>query len=266
MLRKQENMELSKAKQGIYSQLSRRKMRDRHGLFIAEGRKSIEDTIGSFEVEAIVSTNPESIPEEWGCRNVSFVVSQGQMGKISSLSTPSDILAVYRIPDGYYDNVPEPAPDKLYLLLDGVQDPGNLGTIIRTAHWFGIDRIYASKDTVDIFNPKTVQSTMGSLGRVEVVYCDLCRLLNDNPEIPVYGTLLNGDNIYEASLSASGFIIMGNEGKGISAPIRNMVTSPLLIPPYDSGNHSESLNVAVATAVVLSQFRGRLNGGLKWGE
>lgn len=118
MLRKQENMELSKAKQGIYSQLSRRKMRDRHGLFIAEGRKSIEDTIGSFEVEAIVSTNPESIPEEWGCRNVSFVVSQGQMGKISSLSTPSDILAVYRIPDGYYDNVPEPAPDKLYLLLD----------------------------------------------------------------------------------------------------------------------------------------------------
>ncbi|WP_280119125.1 RNA methyltransferase [Sangeribacter muris] len=258
-------MELSKAKQGIYSQLSRRKMRDRHGLFIAEGRKSIEDTIGSFEVEAIVSTNPESIPEEWGCRNVSFVVSQGQMGKISSLSTPSDILAVYRIPDGYYDNVPEPAPDKLYLLLDGVQDPGNLGTIIRTAHWFGIDRIYASKDTVDIFNPKTVQSTMGSLGRVEVVYCDLCRLLNDNPEIPVYGTLLNGDNIYEASLSASGFIIMGNEGKGISAPIRNMVTSPLLIPPYDSGNHSESLNVAVATAVVLSQFRGCLNGGLKWG-
>ena len=89
--------------------------------------------------------------------------------------------------------------------------------------------------------------------------------MNDNPEIPVYGTLLNGDNIYEASLSASGFIIMGNEGKGISAPIRNMVTSPLLIPPYDSGNHSESLNVAVATAVVLSQFRGRLNGGLKWG-
>ena len=102
MLRKQENMELSKAKQGIYSQLSRRKMRDRHGLFIAEGRKSIEDTIGSFEVEAIVSTNPESIPEEWGCRNVSFVVSQGQMGKISSLSTPSEMHFIRyscRIPD-----------------------------------------------------------------------------------------------------------------------------------------------------------------------
>lgn len=259
-------MELSKAKQGIYSQLSRRKMRDRYGLFVAEGRKCIADTIGRFDMEAVIALDPDSIPEEWGCGNVLFQVSESLMGKISSLSTPSDVLAVYRIPEGYYENVPKPDSDKLYLLLDGIQDPGNMGTIIRTAHWFGIDRIYASQDTVDIFNPKTVQSTMGSLGKVEVVYCNLCDLIKDNPDMPVYGTLLNGRNIYEATLTGQGFIIMGNEGKGISETMRNLVTSPLLIPPYDAENHPESLNVAIATGVVLSQFRGRGNGGAQMGR
>ena len=138
-----------------------------------------------------------------------------------------------------------------------IQDPGNLGTIMRTAHWFGIDRIYASRDTVDIFNPKTVQSTMGSLGRVEIVYCDLGELMDKNPDMPVYGTLLDGKNIYKATLGEHGFIIMGNEGKGISESLRKRITSPLLIPPYDYSNHSESLNVAIATAVTLSQFRSR---------
>ncbi len=250
-------MELSKTKQGIYSQLSRRKMRDRHGLFIAEGRKCIGDTIGKFDVEAIVALDPDSIPAEWGYIDAVYKVSESQMSKISSFSTPSDVLAIYRIPDGYYDSVPVPESEKLYLLLDGIQDPGNMGTIIRTAHWFGIDRIYASHDTVDIFNPKTVQATMGSLGKVEVVYCDLCDLIKGNPGMPLYGTLLDGENIYDAELTGNGFIIMGNEGKGISDPIRDLVTWPLLIPPYDLGNHSESLNVSIATAVVLSQFRCR---------
>lgn len=250
-------MELSKVKQGIYSQLWRRKMRDRYGLFIVEGRKSIGDTIDRFDVEAIVAVNAGSVPEKWGCGNVTFAVSESMMGKISSLSTPSDVLAVYRIPEGYYDNIPRPDPDRLYLLLDGIQDPGNMGTIIRTAHWFGIDRIYASQDTVDIFNPKTVQSTMGSLGKVEVVYCNLSDLIRDNPEMPVFGTLLNGEDIYKATLREYGFLVMGNEGKGISEQIRNLVTTPLLIPPDDSGNHPESLNVAIATAVTLSQFRSR---------
>ncbi len=250
-------MELSKGKAGVYSQLSRRKMRDKYGLFIVEGKKSVEDTLGRFEMETMVVKSGVSLPEDWFCRFTVYEVSESQMAKISSLSTPPDVLAVYSIPEGYYENVPKPEPDRLYLLLDGIQDPGNMGTIIRTAHWFGIDRIYASKDTVDIFNPKTIQSTMGSMGRVEVVYCDLAELLDSTSGMPVYGTLLDGDSIYTASLGSSGFIIMGNEGKGISAPLRERITNPLLIPPYDPSNHSESLNVAIATAVTLSQFRSR---------
>lgn len=249
-------MELSKARQSIYAQLSQRKMRDKHGLFIAEGRKCVEDTIGLFTPEAVVVADGFTVPEEWSCGDVVFEVTRQQMNKISSLSTSPDVLAVYRVPRGFYEHVPAPDADKLYLMLDGVRDPGNLGTIIRTAHWFGIDRIYASRDTVDLFNPKTVQSTMGSLGRVEVVYCDLAEVIGANPEMPVYGTLLNGENIYKATLTEHGFIVMGNEGKGISDELRELVNCPLLIPPYFADEHSESLNVAIATAVTLSEFRG----------
>lgn len=250
-------MELSKARQSIYSQLSKRKMRDRHNLFVVEGRKSVEDTIGVFKAEAVITIDCDLVPESWGCSGILQEVSRPVMEKISSLSTAPDVIAVYRIPEGFYDNVPDPCEGKLYLLLDGIQDPGNLGTIMRTAHWFGIDRIYASRDTVDIFNPKTIQSTMGSLGRVEIIYCDLAELVEKNPDMPVYGTLLDGENIYKATLGEHGFIIMGNEGKGISESLRKRITSPLLIPPYDYSNHSESLNVAIATAVTLSQFRSR---------
>lgn len=250
-------MELSKARQSIYSQLSKRKMRDRHNLFVVEGRKSVEDTIGVFKAEAVITIDCDLVPESWGCSGILYEVSRPVMEKISSLSTAPDVIAVYRIPEGFYDNVPDPCEGKLYLLLDGIQDPGNLGTIMRTAHWFGIDRIYASRDTVDIFNPKTIQSTMGSLGRVEIIYCDLAELVEKNPDMPVYGTLLDGENIYKATLGEHGFIIMGNEGKGISESLRKRITSPLLIPPYDYSNHSESLNVAIATAVTLSQFRSR---------
>lgn len=250
-------MELSKARLSIYSQLSKRKMRDRHNLFIVEGRKSVEDTIGVFKAEAVVTTDRNLVPESWGCARILHEVPRSVMEKISSLSTASDIVAVYRIPDGFYDKVPAPCKNKLYLLLDGIQDPGNLGTIMRAAHWFGIGRIYASRDTVDIYNPKTIQATMGSLGRVEIVYCDLAGLIDENPEMPVYGTLLDGENIYEATLEGHGFIIMGNEGNGISESLRTRITTPLLIPPYDCSNHPESLNVAIATAVTLSQFRSR---------
>jgi len=251
-------MELSKSKQSIYSQLSKRKMRDRYGLFIVEGGKSVSDTISQFTAEAIVVSGGTAVPESWGCGEKVYEVTPERMSKISTLSTPPEVLAVYRIPAGFYETVPVPDQSKLYLLLDGIQDPGNLGTIIRTAHWFGIERIYASQDTADIFNPKAIQSTMGSLGRVEVIYCDLSELISGCPQMPVYGTLLDGDNIYEATLGEHGFIVMGNEGKGISARLRDKITSPLLIPPYDSSNHSESLNVAIATAVTLSQFRSRI--------
>ncbi len=251
-------MELSKSKQSIYSQLSKRKMRERYGLFLVEGYKSVGDTIGLFEIEAVIAVTGTMIPDNWKCAGKIFEVTPATIKKISSLSTPPEVVAIFHIPDNNSQhNIPGPDQNKLYLLLDGIQDPGNMGTIVRTAHWFGIDRIYASKDTVDIYNPKTIQSTMGSLGKVEVIYCDLAALISSCPEFPVYGTLLEGENIYKATLKEHGFIIMGNEGNGISERLRLLVSSPLLIPPYHNENHPESLNVAIATAVTLSQFRSR---------
>ncbi|MDE7108516.1 MAG: RNA methyltransferase, partial [Muribaculaceae bacterium] len=165
---------------------------------------------------------------------------------------PSQVMAIFKMPG---NEMPEIKQDKLYLLLDGVQDPGNLGTIIRTYDWFGVDTIFASDSTVDVFNPKTVQSTMGSLKRVEVHYTDLGRLIERYPDMPVYGTVLDGRNIYKMKLNDFGFIVMGNEGNGITDSIKNKIKIPLLIPPYDKDSHAESLNVAIATAVVLSTFR-----------
>ncbi len=259
-------MELSKSRISLYSQLSRKKIRDREGLFIAEGLKCVEDIYDTFPPVAFIAT-----PQWWETTAVGerlrqqypelcFSVDSRILAKISSLSTPPDIIAVYKKPEAP-EAPPAPAAGNLYLLLNGIQDPGNLGTIMRTAHWFGVKRIYASSDTVDLYNPKTIQATMGSLGKVEVVYCDLCDLVKDNPQMPLYGTLLEGTNIYTAPLSQTGFIAMGNEGKGLSPELRSLVTVPLNIPPYHTTDHGESLNVAIATAVVLSQFRMRAFSG-----
>ena len=145
--------------------------------------------------------------------------------------------------------------DRLTIMLDGVQDPGNLGTIIRIADWFGIDSIICSPDTADAYNPKVVQATMGSLGRVSVTYSPLVPLLSSLPaEMPIYGTLLDGKDIYQKELTRHGVIIMGNEGNGISEEVRAMVTHPLLIPRFRQGESAESLNVAVATAITCSEF------------
>ena len=145
--------------------------------------------------------------------------------------------------------------DRLTIMLDGVQDPGNLGTIIRIADWFGIDSIICSPDTADAYNPKVVQATMGSLGRVRVTYSQLTPLLSSiNGEMPIYGTLLDGKDIYQTELTQRGIIIMGNEGNGISEEVRKMVTHPILIPRFRQGESAESLNVAVATAITCSEF------------
>lgn len=251
-------MELSKRKFGIYSGLSSAKMRERQGLFVVEGKKCVHDTIADFDVEAIVAVKDAIMDAELIAGGTPlYEVSETDMRRLSSLSTPPDILAVYRLPSTE-GNASDINPDELYLMLDGVRDPGNMGTIVRTAHWFGIKRIFASFDCVDIFNPKTIQSTMGSLGKVRVDYCDLASLAAAHPEMAVYGTLLDGANIYKANLGMSGFIVMGNEGKGLSEGMRSRVTSPLLIPPFDPKDHSESLNVAIATGIVLSQFRQRV--------
>ena len=230
---------------------------------MAEGRKSVEDLLPYFQLEAlIVLDNVDRVALSSSLSDIEksgklYLVQDSTMKKLSSLSTPSDIVAVFRLPADDENSIYTLDPKKLYLMLDGVQDPGNMGTIIRTAHWFGVDKIFTSKDSVDIFNPKTVQATMGSLGRGEVVSCDLADVIMQNPSLPVYGTFLDGENIYKAELSAGGIIIMGNEGKGVSEKMRSLATHKLLIPPYNSDNHSESLNVAIATAVVLSCFRSK---------
>lgn len=250
-------MELSKRKLLAYSMLSNRKHRQRSGLFIVEGEKSVADTICHYKPEAVIVEEGHALSMIENCKidcSILLTATANDMQKLSSLSTAPSVIAVYHIPEKK-DVLLEKLPEELYLMLDEVQDPGNLGTIIRTAHWFGIRRIFASKGTADIYNPKTIQSTMGSLPFVEVVYCDLRDVIENNREMPVYGLMLDGDNIYKTKLGSKGFVIMGNEGKGISRELRDCITHRLLIPPYDPDFHGESLNVAIATAVTLSTFR-----------
>ena len=247
-------MELSKSKLQLFSSLSSAKMRRKHRLFIVEGEKGVADCLASYLPSALVVLKGAdvSLPP---CQAPVMEASEQEMRKISNLTTPPTLIGVFHLPEE--EERMEPLdPDRLYLMLDGVQDPGNLGTIIRTCHWFGVFTIIASRDTVDVFNPKVVQATMGSLGHVRVVYADLARVIGENPAMPVYGTLLEGENIFHADLSVGGLIIMGNEGNGISAPIRQLITRPLNIPPA-TPDHGESLNVAIATAITLSQFRAR---------
>lgn len=253
---------LSKTKVGYFASLSRKKIRERERLFLVEGEKSVEDTLGRFKLKALVGRS------EWldhnrslwlDCESDVYEATSEQMGKMSALSTPPVVAAVYEIPEEKPLKIND---DHLILMLDGVQDPGNLGTIIRTAHWFGVHGIIASVDTVDLYNPKTLMATMGSLGCVDVWYRNLEEVLDEYPDKPVYGTVLDGKNIYKANLGTVGFIIMGNEGKGISLPLQQRLTQRLFIPPGNPSNHGESLNVGIATAVTLSQFAARKESGI----
>lgn len=235
---------ISKNQLKAVRQLEMKKYRTREGLFVAEGPKVVGDLLRcGFHPAMLFAT------AEWKGSDAQLVTDD-ELRKLSFLQHPQQVLAVFPIPDV------QPAAQKsqLALVLDGVQDPGNLGTIIRIADWFGISTIFCSEDTADAWNPKVVQATMGSIARVQIVYCDLQQLLKDTT-LPVYGTLLDGNNIYEQELKPEGYIVMGNEGNGISAPIRQLVTHRLLIPSFRPG--AESLNVAIATAITCSEFRRR---------
>ena len=176
-----------------------------------------------------------------------------QMAKMSQFSNPSDVIAVYEMPEKEIDE--KEVRDGLNIVLDNVQDPGNLGTIIRLADWYGIKNIFASIGTVDVYNHKVVQATMGAISRVKVHYCDVPNLLEEYNDLPVWGTFLDGDNIYQSELDNKGFVVFGNEGQGIGQKVSKLVNKRLLIPSWNSGETSESLNVGVATAVVISEFR-----------
>ena len=236
-------------------QLELKKYRRREGVFVAEGPKVVGDLLRRFQPVAVYAT------EEWDQGDRSLIpVTDDELRRISFLQHPQQVLALFPIPETSAAANPQflILTSQLSLALYGVQDPGNLGTIIRIADWFGIDTIYCSEDTADTYNPKVVQATMGSIARVNIIYTDLLRLFDSlPPSYPVYGTLLDGENIYQQTLSNEGIIVMGNEGNGISEAIRQRVNRRLLIPCFREGDKAESLNVAIATAITCSEFKRR---------
>ena len=236
---------ISKNQIKFVRQLEQKKYRKKEGLFVAEGPKVVGDLLrAGFKAHTIFATS------EWESQGQTFQeVSDEELRRVSFLQHPQRVLALFFIPT---ESIP--SVSSLSLALDDVQDPGNLGTIIRIADWFGIDTIYCSENTADAWSPKVVQATMGSIARVNIIYTDLQELIS-KAQVPVYGTLLDGQDIYTQELSKEGIIVMGNEGNGISAPIRKLINHKLLIPQFHEG--PESLNVAIATAITCSEFRRR---------
>lgn len=248
---------LSKNKIKYIHSLELKKNRKEEGVFIAEGHKIIDDLLGCFPCRLLIATPAWLSAHSFVNAAEICEVTQEELSRASLQKTPQDVLAVFEQPA--YEWNPRVIKDSLCLALDDVQDPGNLGTIIRLADWFGIEHIFCSIGTADAFNPKTVQATMGALARVKVHYCSLTQLIkNIGKEVPVYGTFLNGNRIYTEELSANGLIVMGNEGKGVSPEVESMINKRLYIPNYPQERKaSESLNVAIATAIVCSEFRRR---------
>ena len=244
---------LSKNKIKYIRSLELKKNRKEEKVFVAEGHKLVNDLMGHFPCRLLTGT------AEWFSSHADEVIEVGQeeLSRVSLQKTPQEVLAIFEQP--VYESDSKVISKSLCLALDNIQDPGNLGTIIRLADWFGIEDIFCSTGTVDVFNPKTVQATMGAIARVKVHYCDLPKLISSLKGIPVYGTFLDGNVIYSETLSANGLIVMGNEGNGISREVEALINRRLYIPNYPQEREtSESLNVAIATAVVCAEFRRRL--------
>ncbi|MFB9078519.1 TrmH family RNA methyltransferase [Flavobacterium procerum] len=238
---------VSKNQIKLISSLHQKKHRFANQLFFAEGVKVIQELLQSnFELEHLFTTLNDFEEVKTSKRTL---INDQELKKISALSTPNTCLAVFKMPA---EN--EIIDSDLILALDDIRDPGNLGTILRLCDWFGIKQIICSKETVDIFNPKVVQATMGSITRVNVNYLDLNDFLSKT-QLPVFGTFMNGDNIYQSDLPQNGIIIMGNEANGISSEIEKTVTTRLTIPRFGELQKTESLNVATATAIILSEFK-----------
>ncbi|MBP5381240.1 MAG: RNA methyltransferase [Bacteroidaceae bacterium] len=240
---------ISKAQVKLVRSLQQKKFRDELGLFVAEGEKCVSEIAKGFELVSLFREGENA--------------TRTEIEQMSGLRTPQGVIGVFKkrpIGDCRLEI------EDLVLVLDGVQDPGNLGTIIRTCDWFGVHDIVCSLDTADCYNPKVVQATMGALARVRVHYVDLPKWLKEyrsqSSDIRIYGTLLDGKDMYEElkvkgeRLTAKGTIIMGNEGNGISQEVRPFITHPIRIPSYPKDvETSESLNVSIATAIVLAEFR-----------
>lgn len=248
---------ISKNKIKYIRSLELKKNRNKEGKFVAEGHKVVDDLLALQPADLIVATREWLQGKHFSENTEVQEVTDEELRKVSFLQHPQQVLAVFPQASSKNYTAHSINTQELSLALDGVQDPGNLGTIIRIADWFGITHIYCSEDTADVYNPKVVQATMGSIARVKVEYGNLLELIESLPaDVPVYGTLLNGDNIYQQELENRGVIIMGNEGKGISPALSQKVNRRLLIPNFPEGRPTaDSLNVAIATAITCSEFR-----------
>lgn len=258
---------MTRAEIQLVRSLGDKQGRSETGLFAAEGEKLVRELLESgFRVRTVYHTGEE----DFGGRRAERI-TRGEMERISRLKTPSDCLALVEIPN--YTFAAASLRGRLSIALDGVQNPGNMGTIIRLADWFGVTDLLCSEDCADCFNPKVIQATMGAITRVRVHYGDLGRMLSEAAaeSLSVYGTFLEGENIYTAQLGPEGVLVLGNEGKGISAETAALVSRKLVIPPYlapgkggnacaphtGAGFRAESLNVAVAAAIAVVEFRRR---------
>lgn len=247
---------ISASQRKMIASLQQSRHRRESRLFVAEGAKCLFELIGAFRCRMIVATHAFLLSHSCDMPAGIEIVKGGRadMERISSMSNPPEVIAVMEMPE--QAALPDPSAE-LVLALDDIQDPGNLGAIIRTCDWFGVRTIVCSQATVDIYNPKVVQSTMGAMAHVNVVSADLAAWLESlHHSVPVYGTFLDGEDIYNESLGANGVVVMGNEGRGITPRVAAAVNRRLFIPPFPrDAQHVESLNVSVATAITLAQFR-----------
>ncbi len=243
---------VSKNQIKIITGLQQKKYRNQHKMFFAEGVKVVQELLESnFELQQIYTV--EDIFNREYADKVT-IITEPELKKISALTTPNVCLALFTIP--------QPAAVKneaLIMALDDVRDPGNLGTIIRLCDWFGITQLVCSKQCADVYSPKVVQATMGSLTRVNIIYTNLQEYLL-KADLPVFGTFMDGNNIYAEPLPKEGIIVMGNEANGISADTEKYVSNKIAIPRFGNLQKTESLNVATAAAIVLSEFRRNFNG------
>ena len=238
-------MSLSKNHIKLITSLSQKKYRQKHKLFVVEGVKVVQEFLNSsYELEIVFSTDTD-----FSSTNKFIEVTDQELKKISSLKNPNKVLAIFKIP-----NQINPIMGGLILALDSINDPGNLGTIIRLCDWFGIEQLVCSNETVDCFNSKVVQASMGSLTRVAVSYLDLKKYLQ-NASLPIFVADMDGLNVYKTKLPDSAVLVLGNEANGISDEIKQLVTTKITIPRYGAFQQTESLNVATASAILLSEFR-----------
>lgn len=238
-------MSLSKNHIKLITSLSQKKYRQKHKLFVVEGVKVVQEFLNSsYELDIVFSSDTN-----FSSTNKFIKVTDQELKKISSLKNPNKVLAIFKIP-----NQINPIMGGLILVLDSINDPGNLGTIIRLCDWFGIEQLVCSNETVDCFNSKVVQASMGSLTRVAVSYLDLKKYLQ-NASVPIFVADMDGLDVYKTKLPDSAVLVLGNEANGISDDIKQLVTTKITIPRYGAFQQTESLNVATASAILLSEFR-----------